>query len=618
MSTTPPFNLGTCLAAALALCAQSAMAAELQAVDFLKTDGTVLKREGGKGAIVTLRGTNLGGWFVQEGWMSPNGSGAISREGWLASGTGDAPQSALGGNPDTSWHSGSKEVAGGFRLDLGQLRAFDQVVVDYGSEPPPSGLAVQVSRDGSTWVTARTQTTDRSARGVTLTLDNACTARYLRFTASTDSPAHWAIAEINLLQNDDYTVRMALLRRFGEKEADRLLRVYQDAWIKEADIDCLEAMGMNVVRIPLNWLDFVRDDGTWKADPWTKLDWVVEACRKRGIYVILDMHAVPGGASPWASSGRAGDDGTGQNPNGFWTEPEYQRRLIGIWEKIAAHYRSSPAIAGYDLINEPLVHFDENPRPGQKYSDAALQKAGLFDRIYRAVRVVDPDHVILVAAYTVAPPDNTAYIGTPSSFIGITPPSFHGWNNVVYETHHYDMPNARSHEAQHGLVVNALKDIARFQKEWKVPIYAGEYSLYGFYDVWAEWMTGLNALNVSWTNWTYKVRGVADEPGGGNWGFYNNNQNAVPDINNDSADTIAAKWSRFTTAEFTRNSQLIDVVSRHTPGLPSAADAPHGALRSGGPGATGDGPMAETVARRPVMDHLHSTAVTASIPTDCR
>ena len=171
------------------------------------------------------------------------------------------------------------------------------------------------------------------------------------------------------------------------------------------------------------------------------------------------------------------------------------------------------------------------------------------------------------APYTVAPPDNTAYIGTSSGFAGITPPAYHGWTNVVYQTHHYDMPNAHSREAQHRLVAGALKDIARFQKEWNVPVYTGEYSLYGFYDVWAEWMAGLNALNVSWTNWTYKVRGVADEPGGGNWGFYNNNQNTVPDISNDSADTIAAKWSRFGTADFTRNSQLIDVVSRHTSGL---------------------------------------------------
>ena len=614
MSTTTPFNLTASIVAVLALCAQPAVADELRAGDFLKTDGTVLKRESGRGAVITLRGTNLGGWFVQEGWMSPNGYGAIPRDEWSALDSGNKPESAFDGNLETSWQSGSKDSAGEFRLDLGQLRAFDQVVVDYGSAAPPRELSVEVSRDGTAWVAARAQRADRSARGVVLALDNGCTARYLRLTPSGKAPVRWAIAEINLLQNDDYTVRMALLKRFGEKEADRLLRVYQDSWTKESDIDCLKAMGMNVVRIPLNCLDFVRDDGTGKPDPWTQLDWVVKACGARGIYVILDMHAVPGGASPWASSGRAGDDGTGQNPNGFWTKPEFQRRLIEIWEKIAAHYRSNPAIAGYDFINEPLVHFDERPHPGQKYSDAALQKAELFDQIYRAVRVIDPDHVIIIAAYTVAPPDNTAYIGTPSGFTGIMPPSFYGWTNVVYQTHHYDMPNGKSHAAQHNLVVTALQDIAHFQKEWNVPIFAGEYSLYAFYDVWAEWMTGLNALNVSWTNWTYKVRGVSTEPGGGNWGFFNNNQNAVPDINNDSADTIAAKWSRFSTAEFTRNSQLIDVVSWHTSGSISNADSTRRAPRPAGLQAPGDELLVETVAGRPAMDHLLSTADTASAP----
>ncbi|SDS04671.1 cellulase family glycosylhydrolase [Opitutus sp. GAS368] len=618
MSTLICFKSGVLVAAGLILAVQPISAAELTAADFLKVDGTVLKREKGKGAVVTLRGTNLGGWFVQEGWMSPNGRGTLRGEGWRTAGSRGTHATTLDAKGRTGWGPGALAAAEEFTLDIGQLRAFDQMVIDFGPGSPPRGLSLRVSRDGATWSDMRLQSDQNPAGGQIITLGGSCTARYLHLRATGDTGAPWSIAAINLRQGDDYTVRMTLLDRFGEKEADRLIGVFQETWIRQADIDNIRTMGMNVVRIPLNWLDFMREDGSWKPDPWMRLDRVVELCRQRGIYVILDLHAVPGGASPWASSGREGDDGTGQNCNGFWSGPEDQGRLIRLWEKIAAHYRSSPAIAGYDLINEPLVHFDETPRPGQKYSDAALQKAGLFDRVYRAVRAADPDHVILIAAYTVAPPDNTAYIGTPSGFTGITPPSFHGWTNVVYETHHYDMSNARSHEAQHNLVVNALKDIAHFQKEWNVPIYAGEYSLYGFYDVWAEWMTGLNALDVSWTNWAYKVRGGADEPGGGNWGFYNNNQNAVPDINQDSADTIAAKWSRFTTTEFTRNSPLIEVVSRYTPGLPPAADAPRSVTLAPGLPAAGNELMVETVARRPAMGHLLSTAADSPLPTASR
>jgi aryl-phospho-beta-D-glucosidase BglC (GH1 family) len=38
---------------------------------FLKVDGKYLRNDYGKGEIVTLRGTNIGGWQVMEGWMCP-------------------------------------------------------------------------------------------------------------------------------------------------------------------------------------------------------------------------------------------------------------------------------------------------------------------------------------------------------------------------------------------------------------------------------------------------------------------------------------------------------------------------------------------------------------------
>src|SRR5689334_14296164 len=53
--------------------------------DFLKTSGTVIRNNSGTGAIVNLRGTNLGGWLLQEGWMSPAGEAALDRAGWTAS-----------------------------------------------------------------------------------------------------------------------------------------------------------------------------------------------------------------------------------------------------------------------------------------------------------------------------------------------------------------------------------------------------------------------------------------------------------------------------------------------------------------------------------------------------
>ena len=39
--------------------------------NFLKADGKVLRNNYGTGDVVTLRGTNAGGWLVTENWQCP-------------------------------------------------------------------------------------------------------------------------------------------------------------------------------------------------------------------------------------------------------------------------------------------------------------------------------------------------------------------------------------------------------------------------------------------------------------------------------------------------------------------------------------------------------------------
>lgn len=523
----------------VALVAPALAPAAIDADGFLQTDGTVIKDRHGRGRIVTLRGTNLGGWLMQEDWMSPNGYAALSRRLW---------QTQLD--------------AGGRTIDLGAWSTFGRVVLGLA----PTSLAaaqhwsVEVSPDGTRWRPARVERIALLDHEVRLELDQGYTARQLRLR-STGADAG-KITGVTLEQNDDYTLRIALQERFGADVADQLIRGYQRTWLTEHDLDHIHRWGLNVVRVPMNWLDFMTPAGEWKPDALATLDWLVAACAARSLYVILDLHAAPGGASPWASSGHAGDDGTGQNPNGFWTNPALQERTAELWRRLARHFRGNPTIAGYDLVNEPLFRSSELPAPGEKYSAAALAKSACFDRLYRAVREVDPDHIVIVAAFALPPPGSPPDAPMPSAFLGITPPEFHGWTNVVYQTHYYDMAHPRDRDAQARLVADALADMARCQREWKVPIYAGEYSLYRFYDVWERWMQGLNRLHISWTNWTYKVRGTAEDPAGTDWGFYHTNRHPSPDANRDTPAEIAAKWSQFGTEQFQRNESLIEVVTR--------------------------------------------------------
>lgn len=376
----------------------------ISADGFLKTSGTLIKDHSGTGSTVNLRGTNLGGWLLQEGWMSPIGV------------------------------------------------------------------------------------------------------------------------------KDEWTLRETLTNRFGEATKESLIKSYQDAWLTTKDLDRIQGMGMNFVRVPILYLQLMDKQGNWKSDPWSKLDWLVKECSNRGIYVLLDLHGTFGAQNTFDNSGEVNSD-----PQ-LWKNQTYQDRTVKLWEGMAAHFKGNPAVAGYDLLNEP-------DKVG------ADQLNAYYDRLYKAIRAVDPDHMI--------------YMEAAWDWNQLYAPSRYGWKNVVYQMHYYAMGpgESSSWDVQNNLVNNATNGIRDHQNQWNVPVYVGEFCLFSFNDLWEKFLGNLNGLNVSWTNWTYKV--TSDY---GNWGYFTNNPSAVPDIGSEDAASIASKWSRFNTENFQPNTTFQNLVKKYTSG----------------------------------------------------
>ena len=518
----------------------TAYAADFTSADFLKTNGTVIRNNSGTGDIVDLHGTNLGGWLMQEDWLSPLGGGILSQSGWTATASvGANPGNAIDGNSGTSWTTGVPQQDGQwFKVDFGSVQYFDKITFDAGSNTGnPAGSLVQISLDGIGWSNMPAGTVENQRVTVTC---GAQAARYILIFQSGSKSSPWSMAELNVYMGDDYSMRKALYDRFGQTQGDELIRGYQNAWLKTSDLDHIKNMGMNYVRVPISWLELMDRSGNWKTNPWTQLDWLVNNCEQRGIYVVLDLHASPGGASPWASSGQAGS-----NPNRLWTNTWNQDTTVAIWKKMAEHYKGNATIAGYELVNEPVLGFPET-------EDQQNQKNTFLNRLYTAVRAIDADHII--------------FFGALGSLDAIAPPSVYGWTNVVYTAHPYAMEQPTNWDAQNDLIDAKIDEAVQFQNSFQVPVNFGEYNFYFFHDLWAKWMSKMNENHISWANWTYKARGSMNESGGGNFGFYNTNVNPVPDVNRDDANTIATKWSKFSTDYFTPNTEFINVVSQYTGG----------------------------------------------------
>jgi len=309
---------------------------------------------------------------------------------------------------------------------------------------------------------------------------------------------------------DQKAIRDILEERFGAEKRDALIDVYRDAYWTEQDFENCAALGMTCIRLPFITWDIADEEGNILPGGFERLDWFVENCARRGMYVILDLHGAYGSQNGKHHSGQINDG------RQLYYDEANRARTIKLWEGIAAHYKGNPAVAGYDLLNEPE---NDTGNTGQLQWD-------YYDELHRAIRAVDPDHIIFIGACW--EPKN------------LPQPRKYGWENVVYEFHHY------SWEAQsvEGVALhdssNALWEHATF----RVPLFIGEFTCFGKDAAWRNTLKFYNQLNMHWTTWTYKVTGKSPN-GDPHWGIYEQQDvEKKLDIKNAGEEEIRQAWSR--------------------------------------------------------------------------
>ena len=310
-----------------------------------------------------------------------------------------------------------------------------------------------------------------------------------------------------------FDVAEVLEERFGRDGAYELMNTYMDNWITEYDLDEIKNMGFNCVRVPFWYRNFYYDDnGTKILDEngewdFSRLDWVVSECAERRLYVILDMHGAVGYQSDAPHNGDGGNCGLYEDTE----QGERYRELTDeLWTAIASRFEGNPAVAMYDLLNEPMCDVDAGE------IERRINNEFIYTRLYDTVRAVDEDHIITMEAIWTA-------IALPHAFMK-------GWDNVVYQVHFYNNSN---------FIFNLF---AFFTKIifFDVPMMMGE-----FYPhqktTWENCFNTMDKLDYSWMLWTYKASGH------GMWssdwclrGHKDGFERAKVDT--DSFEEIARKW----------------------------------------------------------------------------
>jgi len=82
----------------------------------------------------------------------------------------------------------------------------------------------------------------------------------------------------------------------GEKKATEFWQQFRQNYITEADIARIKELGFNGVRPAMNWRLFMDEEtGKFKREGFQLIDNLVAWCKIHEVYIILDMHAAPGG-----------------------------------------------------------------------------------------------------------------------------------------------------------------------------------------------------------------------------------------------------------------------------------------------------------------------------------
>ncbi len=263
--------------------------------------------------------------------------------------------------------------------------------------------------------------------------------------------------------------RSHLSKMVGPAATNAFFASWYQTFFTEWDVRRIKQAGFNSIRIAIDYAFLFEPSETAITlaiipGHFTILDRIVRSCATEEVYVILDLHAAPGG-----QTGTNIDNSVSDHPDLF-TNELYQQQLLHVWRTIALRYKDEPWIAAYDLLNEPL------PKWQAKYNDLLMP---LYRRVIQSIRTVDPHHMITIEGLHWAT-DWSCFTELPD-------------DNILLQFHKYwSNPDKES-----------LAPYLETREQLQVPIFMGEggennlpwyYAVFKLYD----------QLDISFNFWTYK------------------------------------------------------------------------------------------------------------------
>ena len=250
-----------------------------------------------------------------------------------------------------------------------------------------------------------------------------------------------------------YRIRESIEDVVGKEETERFYEQWLANHTRRIDIDSMAAWGFNSIRLPMHYNLYtlpvedepVAGEHTWIEKGFAMTDSLLEWCKANRMYLILDLHAAPGGQGNDLNI-------SDRNPDkpSLWESEANLEKTIALWRKLAERYANEEWIGGYDVLNETNWGFEDSTDALgiHEKTNAPLRKF-LMD-VTHAIREVDTNHIVFLEGN-----------GFANNYNGIFPK----WDdNLVLSFHKYGNPNTPE----------SIQRFLDLREEHNIPLWLGE------------------------------------------------------------------------------------------------------------------------------------------------
>jgi len=278
-----------------------------------------------------------------------------------------------------------------------------------------------------------------------------------------------------------YQIKQKITDLIGEANTTEFYNAYKANGLTKRDVDSLAAWGFNSIRLPMHYNLYtlpieqepVKGKNTWLEEGFKMTDDLLAWCTANKMYLILDLHAAPGGQGMDANI----SDYDTSKPS-LWESEANQEKMVAFWKEVAERYKDNTWIGAYDIINEPNWNFSGTNKNGcDETKNEPLRALQL--RITKAIREVDTNHLIIIEGNCWG-----------NNYKGMFPL----WDeNMALSFHKYWSNNDMA----------TIQDIVNLRNEHNVPIWLGESGENS--NVWFQEVLKLvESNNIGWAFWPMK------------------------------------------------------------------------------------------------------------------